>query len=339
MKKLLENRKIRTAALAALLIIALFVAFIAGASLDQMGVDKENSTPMGGWDKVEDGGGDHVNNNVGTSGSVGIGGSGSSANEGRKIIKTVSLTAQTDSYDSFISNLKMKIAEAGGRIDREYASGEDYYSKNNLRQSSFTIRIPAESLGDFTVSIEGMCTVSSYRENINDVTEAYIDTESRISVLSAKEKALLEMLEKAENITDLLAIDARLTSVQSELESLKAQKESYDDRIAYSTVTLTVNEVKYVEIKNPTFGESVKLEFVKSMESLSDGVESLGVFIFGNIIYIVIFAALMAIVVPVLLKLTKNRKEKRKTYNIPPAVSPASEPENSTETTEKDNKA
>ena len=90
---------------------------------------------------------------------------------------------------------------------------------------------------------------------------------------------------------------------------------------------------------NMTFGEAVKLEFVKSMESLSDGVESLGVFIFGNIIYIVIFAALMAIFVPVLRKLTKNRKEKRKTYDITPAASPASEPENSTETAEKDNKA
>ena len=337
MKKILENKKVRTAALAALLIISLFAAFIAGASLDRMGAGKENSLPTGGWDKVEDGGGDYVNN-AGTSGNVGMGSMGNTAAENRKIIKTASLTAQTDSYDSFVSNLKIKIAEAGGRIDREYSSGEDYYSKNNLRQSSFTIRIPAESLGDFTAGIESMCTVSSYRENINDVTEVYIDTEARISVLSAKEKALLEMLEKAENITDLLAIDTRLTSVQSELESLKAQKESYDDRIVYSTVNLTVNEVKYVEIKNPTFGEAVKLEFTKSIESLFDGIESFGVLILGNIVYVVIFAVLIAISVPVLRKLIKNRKEKRKTQDTSSVISPTSEPEKLTETAEKDNK-
>lgn len=337
MKKILENKKVRTAALTALLTIALFTAFIAGASLDRMGAGKENSLPMGGWDKVEDGGGDYVNN-AGTSGNVGMGSMGNTAAENRKIIKTASLTAQTDSYDSFVSNLKIKIAEAGGRIDREYSSGEDYYSKNNLRQSSFTIRIPAESLGDFTVGIESMCTVSSYRENINDVTEVYIDTEARISVLSAKEKALLEMLEKAENITDLLAIDTRLTSVQSELESLKAQKESYDDRIAYSTVNLTVNEVKYVEIKNPTFGEAVKLEFTKSVEGLSDGIESLGVLIFGNIIYIVVFAALATVLVPLIRKISKNKNERRKVLQNSAPDCPIEEPENPIKAPEKDNK-
>lgn len=56
MKKILENKKVRTAALVALLIISLFTAFIAGASLDRYGAEKGNGSPMVGWDKVEDGG-------------------------------------------------------------------------------------------------------------------------------------------------------------------------------------------------------------------------------------------------------------------------------------------
>ncbi len=302
MKKLLENRKIRIAALAVLLAALLVASFFAGAGFDRLGVSGVNNSPMGGWDKIEDGGGDYVNNTNGMTG-----GAGSTADEGRKIIKTVTIYAQTDNYDGFISSLKSKVFEAGGRIDREYSSGEDFYAKETLRHSSLTIRIPAQELDGFTAGVESLCVVTSYRENLNDVTEAYIDTETRISVLAAKEKALLEMLSKAENVTDLLAIDERLTSLQAELESLKAQKDSYDDRVAYSTINLTVNEVKHAEIKNPTFGEAVKSEFEKSLENISEGVERLGVIIFGNIIYIIIALAVIAALIPIVCKLIKKQ--------------------------------
>jgi hypothetical protein len=131
-------------------------------------------------------------------------------------------------------------------------------------------------------------------------------------VLEAKEVSLLEMLSKAETIADLLAIGSRLTEVQSELASLKAQKESLDSRIAYSTVTLTVNEVKQIETKeDPTFGEAVKEEFNESIEGFGNSAKALGVLVFGNIIYVSIGLALFIAAVVLRRKALNSRKTKR----------------------------
>ena len=149
---------------------------------------------------------------------------------------------------------------------------------------------------------------------VNRIAEdvSYIDIEKRIEVLEAKEVSLLEMLSKAETIADLLAIDSRLTEVQSELASLKAQKESLDGRIAYSTVTLTVNEVKQIETKeDPAFGEAVKQEFNESIEGFGNSVKALGVLVFGNILYIAISSVLIAVAVVLVRKSLKSRKVKR----------------------------
>ena len=291
----------------AVVCLCLVVAFVLGCSFGQLNISKNNSANLVGFDKITDGGTSNSGNSAGVGGS-----SSNSTDASRKIIKTASVSAQTEDFDNFVSSLKSAISEIGGRIDSENTTGSDYYSKGNLRRTTLKIRIPAELLGDLKASIEELCAATYYSENTNDVTESYIDIEKRIEVLKAKEVSLLEMLSKAETIADLLAIDSRLTEVQSELASLKAQKESLDGRIAYSTVTLTVNEVKQIETKeDPAFREAVKQEFNESIEGFGNSAKALGVLVFGNILYIAISSVLIAVAVVLVRKLLKSRKVKR----------------------------
>ncbi len=213
--------------------------------------------------------------------------------EDRKIIKTVYESVHTDKYDSFLSSLRSTINEAGGYISSASYNSASYYNSDALREARFVIRIPAEKLTSFTTTVESLGIVYSYNESMSDVTAAYVDVESRIAVLAAEETALLEMLSLATTVSDSMTIRTRLNEVQSDLASLEAQKRTYDSLISYSTVNMTVYEVRRAEAVNPSFFEEVSGTFSDSLADIGDGLRSFAIWFLGNIIYIVLFAALV----------------------------------------------
>lgn len=208
----------------------------------------------------------------------------------RKIIKTVHETVETKEYDSFIPRLKSAVTEKGGYFASSRYSGNGYETSGN-RSASFEIRIPADRLSEFTEALGGMGSVSYFLEEANDVTAAYVDVESRIAVLEAEETALLDILSKSETVSDMLEIRYRLSSVQADLASLRAQKNTYDSLVAYSTVNLTLREVEREKVADNTFFGEVGEQFMDSLSSLGDFFRGLGVFFLGNSPILILLAA------------------------------------------------
>lgn len=265
------------------------LALILVISLSAISCSSGGDALLDGKDRVdysEDG------SSSGSSGALGgvTNGSGSSDTvlDDRKIIKTVHESVQTDSYDSFITALGEAVSSAGGYISSREERGENYYNKNNLRHLYTVIRIPADKLDSFTEAVDAAAVVTSFTESVNDVTTAYIDVESRIAVLEAEEVALLSMLGAATTVDTALEIRTRLLTVQSDLASLRNQKESYDDRIAYSTVYLTVNEVRVAVTENPGFLEEVRAEFSDNLYDLEQSFRAFGVWLLGDSVSIII---------------------------------------------------
>ena len=265
------------------------LALILVISLSAISCSSGGDALLDGKDRVdysEDG------SSAGSSGALGgaTNGSGSSDTilEDRKIIKTVHESVQTDAYDSFMTALGEAVSSAGGYISSREERGENYYNKNNLRHLYTVIRIPADKLAAFTEAVDAVAVVTSFTESVNDVTTAYIDVESRIAVLEAEEAALLSMLGAATTVDTALEIRTRLLTVQSDLASLRNQKESYDDRIAYSTVYLTVNEVRVAVTENPGFLEEVRAEFSDNLYDLERGFRAFGVWLLGDSVSIIL---------------------------------------------------
>ena len=210
----------------------------------------------------------------------------------RKIIKNVNESVQTDKYDAFLSELNEAVKSANGYISSANYSGENYFNENNLRNANLTIRIPAESLSTFTEKIDSISVVTYYNESIQDVTTAYVDVESRITVLEAEETALLEILKTSTTTSDALAVRTRLLDVQADLASLRAQKNSLDDRIEYSTVYLSISEVRRAVEHNPGFFAEVGGKFADSLDGIGQGLRDFAVWFLGNILYILFAVAL-----------------------------------------------
>ena len=155
-----------------------------------------------------------------------VGSSDISLPENRIIIKTVDETVETLEYDAFLAALDRAVSEADG-----YFSSSSYHDggvqSTALRRATFVIRVPADKLSAFCDTVDGIGHVTSFYEQVDDITLAYVAIESRIEVLVSEEIALLSMLGKAENITDMLAIRNQLEKYQSyvPLMELKAPED------------------------------------------------------------------------------------------------------------------
>ena len=288
------------------IIVALIIALATSCSYSSSGsamAPSDGGDMSNGADKYEGGYGEPgIGTNTSTSDVL---------DPNRKIIKTVRESVQTETYDDLLATVRTTVTELGGYISSANQSGNNYYNTDTRRNATLTVRIPAEKLDEFTAMIDGAAIVTSYSETMEDVTGAYVDVESRISVLAAEETALLAMLEKATNTSTALEIRRRLNEVQSDLASLRAQKNTYDSLIAYSTVYLNIYEVRRAQTTNPTFAEEVGGVFNDSLYDIGTGLRDFAVWFLGNIIYIVIFAGISVGAIFLYINIRKKIKSKK----------------------------
>ncbi|MCQ2558769.1 MAG: DUF4349 domain-containing protein [Oscillospiraceae bacterium] len=186
-----------------------------------------------------------------------------------KIIYSSDVTLEVSDLDKAIAQLTELIGQYGGFVESSSVSGNTYYNiaRGNIgsRSASYTIRIPSESFSTVMNSFSTIGNVpysSTYTQNI---TSQYYDTQARLTAYRTQEQTLLQMMEKAESVADLIAIEDKLTDVRYCIESLQSTLNNWDRKVNFSTIMLTVSEVKeYTPTKDPTFGE-------KLLKSAQDG--------------------------------------------------------------------
>ena len=162
----------------------------------------------------------------------------------QKIIKTVDITAETKILDDTISWFTSCVKKYAGSIDNSYVDYGNIEIENYRKSAHYTVRIPIDRLNDFINSIGDSLNITFKNENARDVTEDYDDTEARVHTLKLEEEKLNELMEKAKTVEDMVKIEDKLSEVRSELERITRRLKRFDRDITYSTVNITINEVK-----------------------------------------------------------------------------------------------
>ena len=238
------------------------------------------------------------------------------AQSDRKLIKTVSMEAETEHYDDLIPALDAKITGLGGYVESRETGN---YSRSR-RWSQMTIRIPAEALADFVAHVGEHSNVLSTSEQTQDVTLQYADTEAKITALKTEQTRLLELLAGANNLSEILEIEARLSDVTYELERFESQKRSYDNRIDYATVTLHIQEVQVLTpVEEPTVWTRIRDGFMNSLEGVGDGIVNIFVYLIVGSPYIVVTGAVAALII---LIARKQSRKPQKGKQSPPSETP-----------------
>ena len=184
---------------------------------------------------------------------------------GRKLIRTVSLSLETKEFDSVLTNLSTKTTELGGYIELSTVSGNSY-AHHSTRYASYVIRIPSDRLNEFVEVVSELGNVTQKNESVEDVTLRYIDVESHKKALETEQERLLELLSKAENMEEILTIESKLSDIRYEIENYESQLKTMDNQIDYSTVSVYIDEVERVtDTGEKGFFEEIKERFGNSL--------------------------------------------------------------------------
>ncbi len=232
----------------------------------------------------------------------------------QKIIRTVTMDAQTKQFDTAIGAIRTALKTSGGfeetfrTTNRSYGS-TDYYA----RTAYMVLRIPADKLDTFLNEIGGMIHVTSQNSNVTNVTSEYYDIEARLNVLEGERAVYEKMLENAKTTSEMLSIQDRLYNVISEIEAFKTRLRVLDSQVSYSTVTINLSEV--VEYTNVTtaetgFGERVSNALSETWQNFIKAAQTLLLALIYALPALIFLAAagLIAIVVVIIVKKTKKKK-------------------------------
>ncbi len=216
----------------------------------------------------------------------------------RKLIRNISMSLQTKAFDELIDNIQTRVSELGGYIESSSISGARYENIERNRYSYLTVRIPSEKLDEFVGEVKEVSNVTNISEYVDDVTLQYVDTESHITALETEQKRLLELLEQAENVEDIITIEGRLSTVRYELESYASQLRTLDNQVEYSKVEININEVeRETNVKELGFWGEVTEKFSDSIYHLTRDLREIAVWFLGSLPYLVVWAAVIGAVI------------------------------------------
>ena len=231
----------------------------------------------------------------------------------RKLIRTVRMQAETEDLTGVMTQLEQTLTQFGGYLQQKEIYQGSTYRGTQKRSAYLVIRIPAKDLDAFLVQLSGAAHVVSANESVDDVTLQYIDVDSQLKALRTEEERLLALMEKAESLADLLAIEQRLTQVQQQIQSVTSQLKALDSQIEYATIYLNLDEVvEYTPVEEESPWQKIGSGFMDSLSDIGTGFVDVFVFLIANSPRLVLLGGIAAVVI-LLIRRSKKRKKAKKT--------------------------
>ena len=250
-----------------------------------------------------------------------------------KLILNADLSLETQDFEKSAADIEKMTAEAGGYIE---SSGT--YGDTGSRSANYTLRVPQEKFEQFYAQLGEKMHVVSRSRSSEAVTEQYPDIATRLATLQTKHERLLSLLEKADKMEDIIALENALADCEYEIDSLTGSKRRYDDLVGFSTFYINLREVQTLTATadGTGFGAQLTQAAKTGARGLADVVRGtiLGVVMFWPAVILVIAGTAAGVI------LHRRRKAKRlaawnaqmqQTPPAPPAETPQDKPEDKKE--------
>lgn len=219
-------------------------------------------------------------------------------NAGAKLIRRAELSIQTTQFDQAAQALQVLVEDCGGYFENSSVYGGSYRDANARRSGEYVVRIPAEKYNEFLSATGDLGYVTQLTESSEDVGEQYYDTEARLKTQRTKQERLLALLEKAENMEDIISLESALSEVEYQIEQYTSTLNRYDALIGFSTFNIYLNEVAKVteEVgETASLGSRMAAGFQSSVDGLVNGSRELLVWISYNFIVLAVLAVAVAV--------------------------------------------
>ncbi len=145
------------------------------------------------------------------------------------------------------AQMSLIVDDVAGTLDRiaGIASSLGGWLVSSDRVSRHTgavaIRVPAEALDRAFDMIEATARdVVTRAVTSEDVTDQYVDTQSRLSSLQATQTRLLGFLEQAQNVEEALEVQSELSSIQLQIEEMQGRLNYFQQVSAFSLIEVNL---------------------------------------------------------------------------------------------------
>lgn len=211
----------------------------------------------------------------------------------------------------YTADLQLEVKDlkkANKLLEQAVKNVEGYIIQSNIYQdsdqtyhASLTIRVPQGSFEQFLDQAERLA-VKVEQRNVSgsDVSEEYVDLESRLKSKRAVESRLLDFMQKATTTEDLLKISTDLATVQEQIEQITGRIKYLDNQVDFSTITIALSENKIsvpaLEKTDLNTIEKTKKQFMTSINWILITLSGVAVLIFGNIPILLVVGLIIGVV-------------------------------------------
>lgn len=151
-----------------------------------------------------------------------------------KIIKSGNLRFQSDDLEETYRQIQAAAKKYKALIKNDSQTNNEYALSRNIN-----IRIPNEHFDAFIADIsKGVKYFDTKEISSEDVTEEYIDVASRIKTKKVLEARYLELLKKANKVSEMLEIESQLSDIREEIEAKEGRLRYLQNKVAMSTLNI-----------------------------------------------------------------------------------------------------
>lgn len=225
-----------------------------------------------------------------------------------KIIREANLTLETEQYDDDMQALRALVEENAGFI----TSNEEWGSGEYSRHMTLNVRVPSGALDSFMEQAKTIGSVLSSGITETDVTDQYTDTDRRLKAYQKQYDRVLEMMDQAQTVDELIQIESELSRLEIEMEDCQGALNYWDGRVQYSTVTIDVDEVKRAAEEDQPLGQQMQNALEDSWETFKENAKNALVDAYAALPYIVTWVIALAIVGGVVLIVVLPRRRKKR---------------------------
>lgn len=235
-----------------------------------------------------------------------------------KMIYTAYVEMESTEFDTAAQAIAQLTAECGG-----YFESSSLSDRGSTRSATYTVRVPAAQYRTFLDKAGTLCHVTYQEESSEDVSETYYDTAGRLETQKTKLARLQELLAEANHMDDIIILENEISETEEAIDRLSGSLRRYDALVAYSTVTVSLREVKVLtEIPEvtETFASRLGSAFRSGLRSFGDALEDIAVALAYSWLWLVLIAAVVVVVLLATKKRRRENRERRK--NAPPVAVP-----------------
>ncbi|HEX5546233.1 MAG TPA: DUF4349 domain-containing protein, partial [Ktedonobacterales bacterium] len=171
-------------------------------------------------------------------------GTGQSSTSGPQyLIKTLAVSMTFSDTRATATDLQHWIAATDPRSS---SAGVTYQEQaTNRYQITMTFSVAASAYPQVFSYLAGYAqthhgTLNNLHESVQDVSNDYVDTTSRLKNLRTEQDRLLALLSQAKSLSDTLAIEQRLTDVEGQIEQIEAHLNALNGQTTFYMVTITL---------------------------------------------------------------------------------------------------